>query len=199
VRYGTVSGTYNFTYHPKSNWSGYDGNSEYTKSHSASLTGLTKGTDYYYKCYCLDAVGGWAESSTEGTFSTGGVAAQLTVYVNTPTDDLDYFDGQLMTLKKNTVSYNTRGEPTHSWATNTTAWVDLQPNRNQNAVITESGLKVVFPFAIYAWHDTDDVAVAAAVGDRWYSSDNIVYEIKYIEQWATYHFKYYCINVTGQL
>jgi len=106
----------------------------------------------------------------------------------------------LVTLKRDTPTYNDRGEPTHDWDDVTTAYVDIQPaNEKQLAYMTELGMEEIYTHKIYGYYDTAGAKITPVINDRFYDADDKIYEIKQIKEYENSHFDMYAIYMEGKV
>lgn len=105
-----------------------------------------------------------------------------------------------VTLKRDTETYNDRGEVIHSWSDITTADVDIQPATDkQLAFMVEIGIKEIYTHKIYGYYDTSDVKISPQINDRFYDTDDKIYEIKLIKEYENSHFDMYAVYVEGKV
>lgn len=124
------------------------------------------------------------------------MALDFTADIATIVDDWE----TRVTLKRNTPSYNDRGEEINiAWDTVVTADVNIQPaGEKLLAQMEESGVKEKYTHVVFGYYDTTGTKISAFPNDRLYDPDDKIYEIKQVKEYENSHIEMYCVFVEGK-
>lgn len=106
----------------------------------------------------------------------------------------------LVTQKRNSLTYNDRGEAINNWATVVTAYINIQPiSSKDSSNMQEIGQKEIYTHMLYGYYDTNSTKLTVYIGDRFYDASNKIYEVGFVREFENSHFEIYCVYVEGKI
>jgi len=101
-------------------------------------------------------------------------------------------------IKRDTLTFNDRGESRHNWNTISEADMDIQPvDEKVQAYMTEIGIKEIFTHIVFGYYDTTDARLDIVIGDILCDSDTKLYKIRNLREYEDSHCELYCTYIEG--